>query len=151
MPIQDGWKLFIYSNRETKIVIFYFWITNLVSDNGAPFSSREFVVFCKSNGITVLKPPPYYHLSNGSAKRAVQSFKNVLRKSLLISRERKTALQIRIDRFLLKYHTTPTLSTGLTPEDMFFQYKPRTLLTTLTFNTADSTFGKVQSQSKGVV
>lgn len=32
----------------------------LVSDNGPPFNSHEFVAFCQANGITPTKSPPYH-------------------------------------------------------------------------------------------
>ncbi|XP_072389503.1 uncharacterized protein [Diabrotica undecimpunctata] len=42
----------------------------LVSDNGPPFNSSEFVAFCQANGIKPLKTPPYHPqiCSNGVIK-----------------------------------------------------------------------------------
>lgn len=106
-----------------------------MSDNGPPFSSREFSEFCRSNCILALKSPAYHPQSNGSAERAVQTFKNGIKKAMLDPRRRKESWQLKVDRFLFKYRTTPSSVTGVSPANMIFQFKPRTLLDILKFNT----------------
>ncbi|XP_059053689.1 uncharacterized protein K02A2.6-like [Achroia grisella] len=44
----------------------------IVSDNGPPFDSKEFIDFCTSLNIKVTKSPPYHPESNGLAERNVQ-------------------------------------------------------------------------------
>ena len=52
----------------------------LVSDNGSVFTSEEFRVFIKRNGIRHLTSAPYHPATNGLAERAVQIFKRALKK-----------------------------------------------------------------------
>ncbi|KAK9694000.1 hypothetical protein QE152_g33826 [Popillia japonica] len=55
---------------------------SIVSDNGPPFSSKDFIKFCHVNGIDVLKSPPYHPQSNGLTERHVQHVKSALHKYL---------------------------------------------------------------------
>lgn len=100
----------------------------LVSDNGPPFSSKEFMTFCSSNGIEVLKSSPYNPESNGIAERAVQTVKRGINKFLIDHKTKKLSLQEKLDNFLFKYRNTPTTTTNVTPADIMFRYKPRTLI-----------------------
>ena len=45
----------------------------IVSDNGSCFTSQEFELFCRSNGMTHIKSAPYQPASNGLAERIVQN------------------------------------------------------------------------------
>ncbi|KAI8117697.1 hypothetical protein CVS40_10440 [Lucilia cuprina] len=101
--------------------------TELVSDNGPPFSSKEFTEFCINSGIKVLKSPPYHPQSNGSAERAVQTVKSSLKKYLLDPKVKHKPWDFKINNFLLKYRTTPT-ATGIAPAHIIFNFKPKTLL-----------------------
>ena len=78
----------------------------LVTDNGSVFTSSEFESFLKNNGICHITSALYYPASNGLAERAVQTFKENVRKS---SGE---SIEIRLSRFLLTYRTTPHSTTG---------------------------------------
>ncbi|XP_062588415.1 uncharacterized protein K02A2.6-like [Saccostrea cucullata] len=51
----------------------------IVSDNGPPFTSKEFEQFIAKNGIQHIKTP-YHPSSNGCAERAVQTFKTAIKK-----------------------------------------------------------------------
>ncbi|KAB0790586.1 hypothetical protein PPYR_15011, partial [Photinus pyralis] len=102
---------------------------SLVSDNGPPFTSSEFISFCHANGINCLKSPPYHPQSNGCAERGVQTVKKSLEKSLF-SKDRsmisKPLVQSKLANFLFEYRNTPSTSTGLSPSQIIFKSKPRT-------------------------
>lgn len=100
----------------------------VVSDNGPPFSSKEFIEFCTNSGIKVLKSPPYHPASNGSAERAVQTVKASLKKYLLDPKSKQKSWDFKINNFLLKYRTTPTAVTGMSPANLIFSFRPKTLL-----------------------
>ena len=52
----------------------------IVSDNGSSFVSDEFETFLMSNGIAHVVSSPYHPATNGLAEKAVQIFKNGLKK-----------------------------------------------------------------------
>ncbi|CAC5387447.1 unnamed protein product [Mytilus coruscus] len=53
---------------------------NIVSDNGTPFASQEFQDFVQRNGIKHIRSSPYQPSTNGLAERAVQTFKEGMKK-----------------------------------------------------------------------
>ena len=97
----------------------------LVSDNATNFTSEEFGIFMKKNGIRHVRTPPYHPASNGLAKRAVQTLKDSLRKI------KTGSLETRLSRFLFKYRNTPHTVTGLTPAEVIFGRRLRTYLDNL--------------------
>lgn len=95
----------------------------LVSDNGPPFSSQEFNNFLKANGCIPLKSPPYHPESNGMAERTVQTIKQAL--SRLQEQSSRLSKELLLQNFLFIYRNSPN-STGMSPNEMLFKYKPRT-------------------------
>ena len=83
----------------------------LVSDNGSGFTSREFSLFMERNGIKHILTSPYHPSSNGLAERAVQTFKNGIKKL-------EGDVQERISRLLFRYRVTPHTTTGLSPAEL---------------------------------
>lgn len=105
---------------------------SLVSDNGTSFTSVEFKDFLSKNGIRFILTPPYHAASNGAAERCVQEVKkNLLRQVLSESSTGPTSLQHKLDNFLFAYRNTPNTVTGLTPAELFLNFKPRTKLALL--------------------
>ena len=86
----------------------------LVTDNGPSFKSESFRQFVSLNGIQHLTSAPYHPASNGLAERAVQTFKNAMKK---LSGE---SVQDRVNRFLFRYRVTPQSMTGHSPAELLF-------------------------------
>ena len=94
----------------------------VVSDNATAFTSGEFTEFLKKNGIRHVRTPPYHPASNGLVERAVQTFKEGLK------RIKEGSLNTRVSRFLFKYRLTPHSSTGVSPVELMFGRKLRSQL-----------------------
>ena len=93
--------------------------TTLVSDNGPQFSSVEFKDKMNKWGIKHIFSPPYHPASNGAAERAVQLYKDRLKKMNISSKlvELHVALA-----FIGKVHgLTPHSSTGRCPYELVKQ------------------------------
>ena len=93
----------------------------LVTDNGTVFTSNEFKSFTKQNGIRHVTFAPYHPASNGLAERAVQTFKNFMKKST------DGSIEACVSRFLLQYRITPQTTTGTSPE-LLMRRRPRSRL-----------------------
>ena len=94
----------------------------IVTDNGAVFTSDEFEDFLKTNGVTHTCTAPYHPASNGLAERAVQTFKQG------IKRIQGGSLETRLSRFLFKYRITPHTTTGRSPAELLLGRQPRSRL-----------------------
>ena len=102
----------------------------IVSDNGTVFTSTEFQEFTLRNGIRHTRIAPYHPSSNGQVERAVQTFKDAMRKSST------DTLETRVSRFLYYDHITPHTTTGIAPAEMLMGRKLRSHLTALLPNSA---------------
>ena len=92
----------------------------LVSDNGSVFTSVEFQEFLSRNGVRHLTSAPYHPSSNGLAERAVQTFKDSMKKGL------DDDVQKQLSRFLFHYRSTPHTTTGLTSAETLMGRRLRT-------------------------
>ena len=86
----------------------------VVSDNASNFTSEEFEDFLKSNGVKHVRTPPYHPASNGLAERAVQTFKEGMKKL------KDETLGTKLARFLFKYQITPQTTTGISPAELIY-------------------------------
>ena len=94
----------------------------VVTDNGSNFVSREFQDFLKQNGIRHIRTAPYHPASNGMAERAVQTFKEGMKKM------NEGSVETRVSRFLARYRITPQTSTGVSPAELLLGRKTRSRL-----------------------
>ena len=94
----------------------------LVSDKGTCFTSHEFEVFMKKNGIRHIRSAQFHPATNGLAERAVQTLKHGLKKTL------GGTLETRLQRFLSTYPVTPQTTMGVSPSELLSNRKVRTRL-----------------------
>ena len=114
----------------------------LVLDNAQAFVSAEFTEFLKKNGIKHIRTPPYHPASNGLVERAVQTFKEGMR------RLKTGAVETRLARFLLQYRVTPHSSTGTSPSELMMGRKLRTQLDLLRPSTSNIVHQSQERQKK---
>ena len=95
----------------------------LVTDNGSAFTSMDFATFVKRNGFRHIRCAPYHPASNGLAERAVQTFKEAMKKMVTGG-----DLDTHLSRFLFQYRLTPHSTTGHSPAELLFGRKPRSHL-----------------------
>lgn len=94
----------------------------VVTDNGPSFTSDEFNTFMSDNGIVHVTTAPYHPSSNGLAERAVQTFKQGLKRTA------GKTIQERLSKFLLTYRITPQTSTGVAPSTLLMGRRLRSRL-----------------------
>ena len=87
----------------------------IVTDNGPQFTSDEFSLFLRSNGVKHIRCSPYHPASNGLAERFVRTFKEAMK----AGRADSLPLQHRLANFLLTYRTTPHATTNEPPCVLF--------------------------------
>lgn len=94
----------------------------IVTDNATAFTSEEFKEFVTRNGIRHITSPPYHPASNGLAERAVQTFKEGIKKMATGS------LQTKLARFLFQYRITPQATTATSPAELLMGRRLRSPL-----------------------
>ena len=111
----------------------------IVSDNATVFTSAEFQKFADENGIAHQKVAPYHPAFNGLAERAIQTFKEGIKKLSGLPETRSSW-------FLFAYCTTPQASTGVSPAFLMFGRTLCTRLDLLFPNTAANQVRKSQAR-----
>ncbi|XP_061714623.1 uncharacterized protein K02A2.6-like [Cydia pomonella] len=99
----------------------------LVSDNGRTFTSEDFNSFLRRNHIRHIFTPPYHPATNGQIERAVQTFKNKLKKMAATNMPWSEKLA----KALYALRTVPNSSTNKTPAEMLNGRKYRTAISSL--------------------
>lgn len=94
----------------------------VMSDNGPQFTSQSFNRFSREWGFTHITSSPHYPQSNGQVERAIQTVKNILKKTL----------EDRIDyrMALLEYLNTPISQNLASPAELLQSRKMRSILPT---------------------
>ncbi|CAG2226125.1 unnamed protein product [Mytilus edulis] len=114
---------------------------SIVSDNGTPFASQEFQDFVQRNGIKHIRSSPYQPSTNGLAERAVQTFKEGMKKVT------EGSIETRMAKFLFTYRLTPHATTAIAPAEMLMGRRPRSLLD-LTYPNINSRVQQKQQRQK---
>lgn len=96
----------------------------VVSDNGPPFTSREFKDFLKLDGVEHIFTAPYHPASNGAAENAVKTIKRVVKKAYNENKD----IDKTLNKFLLYYRNTEHCSTGESPAMLLMGRRLRTHL-----------------------
>ena len=99
----------------------------VVSDNGPPFTSKEYRDFLDANGIEQPPVPPYHPSSNAQVERYVKIFKKGMNKL----KSTTLSLSQKIATVLMTYRNTKHQTTLRTPAELFLKLHPRTKLTML--------------------
>ncbi|XP_024876666.1 uncharacterized protein K02A2.6-like [Temnothorax curvispinosus] len=102
--------------------------SQIVTDNGAQLTAKEFSAFCTKNKIKHSTLPPFHPSTNGAAENFVRTFKTALAKAMKDPKNRLTSLRTLLNRFLFAYRTTPHCVTGETPGKLMFNRNVRTLI-----------------------
>ncbi len=83
-----------------------------IQDDAHFFTSADFDDFMRKNGVSHIKSAPYHPATNGLAERAVQVFKQAMKKMT------EGTLTDKIARFLFSYRITPQTTTGVSPAEL---------------------------------
>ncbi len=119
----------------------------IVTDNGPQFISSAFKSFLKRNGVRHTLVPPYHPASNGAAERSVQILKRNLEKQVL-QKGAFLPMAHRLANFLYAYRNTPHTVTGVTPASLFLKRSPRTKLSLIHPNLAETIEHQQRQQKK---
>lgn len=92
----------------------------VMSDNGPEYRSHSFQQFSKDWNFNHVTSSPRYPQSNGQAERAVQTIKNILKKTGIEKTDFRLAM--------LEYHNTPIGSTLPSPSELLNNRKLRSIL-----------------------
>ena len=90
--------------------------SQVLSDNGPPFSGENFKNHLEYFGIKHRRTTPGWPRANGSAERFIRS----LIKSITIATANKQPVKHLIDQFVRSYNSTPHMSTNTIPATLMF-------------------------------
>lgn len=119
MCVRDMRKTLCKIRKETPHEVFaYFGLPNIIlSDNGPPFCPQKFTCFRQNDGTH----------SYSCAERGVRTVKQYLREAS-IEQEQSILIESCKQIHLIQYRNTTAISTGKSPEERTFLYRPKTLL-----------------------
>ena len=112
----------------------------LVSDNASCFMSADFKEFISHNGIKQITSALHHPASNGLVERAVQTFKNIIRKAKPVD------IETQVSRFLFYYRNVLHTTTGSKPAELLLQQKLRMHLTLMKPDLGSRVFKRVEAQ-----
>ena len=87
----------------------------VVTDNRSQFTSTEFQLFLKTNGIKHITTAPFHPATNGQAERFVQSFERAIK----CEKQSTSQLNTNMAKFLLAYRNTAHSTTEEAPSVLF--------------------------------
>ena len=116
----------------------------IVSDNGPQFTSEDFQMFLKNNGVKHIRSAPYHPATNGLTERFVQT----LKKAIVAGKSDSRSHDHKLASFLLKYKTTPHTVTGVPPSTLFLGRQLKTVLDLLKPNTERRVLDKQSAQKE---
>lgn len=93
----------------------------IICDNGQPFSSGNFLSFCKTNNINIKHSVPYAAFQNGLVERQNRTLLKTLKISASMGRNWEADLQ----DFLHSYRATPHSITNFSPAELMFGWNIR--------------------------
>ena len=131
-----------YIRELRKLFAAYGLPEQLVSDNGPQFTSSDFAMFLKQNGVKHVRSAPYHPSSNGAAERFVQTFKRAMKQNELHG----VPSQKQLPAFLLSYRTASHATTGQSPCLLFLNRQVRTRLDLIHPNLREHVSGKQLKQ-----
>ena len=86
-------------------------VEEIYSDNGPCFKSTKFAQFCQDMEISHQTSSPHFHQSMGRVERAIQTIKQIVKKSQTIQE---------ITHGIITYHDTPISDLLPSPAELFF-------------------------------
>ena len=101
----------------------------IVSDNGPPFNSFEFLDFCTNNLIVASKSALHHPEGNGQGEKFVGTVKHGLDKGL--KKIDDVPKSVKLSNYLLQLRTTPSTVTMRSPCSLMLKFEPKTLVSAL--------------------
>lgn len=96
-------------------------------DNGPPFSSEQFLVYCKNKNIRLVKTIPYWPQMNGLVERQNRGILRALRIAKATNKDWRKALS----EYVYSYNTTPHSVTEKAPHELMMGRPVKDLLPSL--------------------